>query len=446
MNTHDPWHRNGFGVETETADHMTAAPEHDEAAWQGTDGAGLPGGNRLRALLPSPPPTLTNGKHHPEMRTLALFCFEVPESPVGQHVANLAAALAHRQLTVHLFTPHASVFDVAGVHVHAVGGADEGDLLTRVDDFTSRACNAFLQQFPNGSGPVALLGHEWSTIPVLSILKGIKNIGALLSLQSLERQRSDLSSDLSQRIHEIELSGLREARVVLAQDQAAAEIARFWVPECGDRLSTARPRFPVEHFRSTLDPGAVKARYQVGPVDPTILYVGDLSHRYGPDLLMKTMPAVLRNNKQARCIFVGDGDQFWPLRVYARYLLLEHAVRLVGHLQAQPLNELIQAADIIVVPSREATPWWPIQAAWAAQRPVVATHAAAPGLLTHEQDSVFVYPTENSIVWGIERILYDAELGRTIAHAGHEKLEERFGWNILAEQIEELLGIGAVRS
>ena len=79
-------------------------------------------------------------------------------------------------------------------------------------------------------------------------------------------------------------------------------------------------------------PGAIKARYQVGPVDPTILYVGDLDTRYGPDVIVKAMPAILRNHKQARLIVVGDGDLLWPLRVYSRYLLLDYAVRLVGHL------------------------------------------------------------------------------------------------------------------
>jgi len=38
------------------------------------------------------------------------------------------------------------------------------------------------------------------------------------------------------------------------------------------------------------------------------------------------MPALLKNHKQARLIVVGDGGLYWPLRVYARYLLLEYAI------------------------------------------------------------------------------------------------------------------------
>jgi glycosyltransferase involved in cell wall biosynthesis len=153
------------------------------------------------------------------------------------------------------------------------------------------------------------------------------------------------------------------------------------------------------------------------------------------------MPAILRNHKQARAVFVGDGSLYWTLRVYARYLLLEHAVRLPGSVEGQDMIELIHAADVIVVPSREPTPWWPILSGWAAERPVVATHNAAPSLIEHEVDGVLIYPSESSVVWGVERVLFDPSHARTMATQGAQKLEKRFGWNGQAEQILELTGL-----
>src|SRR5262249_4009279 len=182
-----------------------------------------------------------------------------------------------------------------------------------VQRFARRACNAFVERFPASCPHVTVLGCEWSSGPALSILRGIKGAPTVLSLHSLERQRSDMSSEISRRIEEVELSELRAARAVLVHEAGTAEGAKFWVPECGDRITCARQPFPVEQFESKLDPGEVKARYQVGPVDPTILYLGDLNERYGPDVLLKAMPAILRNHKQARLIVVGDGDLYWPL-------------------------------------------------------------------------------------------------------------------------------------
>ena len=40
--------------------------------------------------------------------------------------------------------------------------------------------------------------------------------------------------------------------------------------DCADRLVSVFPRFPAEQFAGELDPGTVKARYGIGPLDPVI--------------------------------------------------------------------------------------------------------------------------------------------------------------------------------
>jgi glycosyltransferase involved in cell wall biosynthesis len=428
----------------------TAAAEAQERRNGDAPERGTPVANGTHAAARKPPTLLLPPPHQEARRSdtrpvLAAFCYDEPGSAVTEFVAQVAGPLTARDVALHVFSRKDFELDAPGVSVHVLGEGGEESLLDRVHEFTHRACNAFLRQFQGRAAPVTLLGFEWSSVPALSLLRGVKNLPTILSLHSVERQRSDLASDESQRIEGIELSGLREAKVVLTHDAGTAEVIRQVHPECAARTVVARERFPVHQFRRGLDPGAIKARYQVGPIDPTILYVGDLEGRYGPDLLVKAMPAVLKNTKQARLIVVGGGADYWPLRVYARYLLLEHAVRLPGSVEGEALYELIQAADVLAVPSRESTPWWPILAAWAAGRPVVATHEAAPGLLEHEHDSVLCYPAVNSCVWGIERVLCDPEMGRALAQGGARKLDERFGWGAVAAQVEELMGVASAR-
>jgi glycosyltransferase involved in cell wall biosynthesis len=432
-------------VTTENSNGTTSTPaeETKQRATPPANGTHAPARKPATLLLP-PPPKGEERRRGPRP-VLAAFCYDEPGGAVTEFVARVAGALTGRGVDLHVFSRTGFELEAPGASVHVVGEGEGEGLLDRVEDFTHRACNAFLKRFQGTAAPITLLGCEWSAAPALSLLRGVKNLPTILSLHSVERQRSDLASEESLRIEEIERAGLRAARVVLAHDPGTAEVIRQVLPECADRTVCARERFPVHQFRRELDPGAVKARYEVGPVDPTVAYVGDLDGRYGPDLLVKAMPAILRNNSQVRLIVVGAGDEYWPLRVYARYLLLEHAVRLPGSVEGEALCELIQAADVVAVPSREATPWWPILAAWAAGRPVVATHEAAPGLLEHEQDSVLCYPAVNSCVWGIERVLYDPELGRAMAERGTRKLDERFGWSALAAQIEELMGVASAR-
>ncbi len=387
----------------------------------------------------------------PVRQPLALFCCEAPDSPVGQYVSKLVEALSRRRVKVHLFTRLPFAIDRTGVTVHVVSEtpasappgaepADEPDgLLERVEDFTLDCAEAFNKEFPADGPQPALMGVEWSAIDTLQMLREHTQRDFLLSLSSLERQRSNMSSELSKRIEETEIAGLRDSRTILAQEDGVSEAIRLQLPECAGRVVHAVKPFPTQRFQGVTDPGKIKARYQIGPIDPTILYVGDLDERHGPDVLMRSVQAILRNQPQARFVFVGDGDLLWPLRVYARYLLLEGVVRVVGHVEGQALYELIQAADVIVVPSRQPTEWWTIQAAWAARKPVVATHDMRCNFLEHERNAVLVYPHESSVVWGVERILYDPTLREALGHNGYERLEERFGWVGVAAQVEELL-------
>jgi len=372
---------------------------------------------------------------------LAVFCYEHADSFVGQYVSWVAGLVAARGTPVHLFGRRPFAEGAPGIHNHAVGDCDGDDLLGSVREFTRRTCDAFRRAFPLGAAGVTLLAHDWSAVPAALTLKAMHGLEVLVEYHSLEWQRTDVGSETARQIAEIELSGLREARTILVHQASTRDCALSVLPECAGRLEDVRMPFPVHLFRNDLDPGAVKGRFQVGPIDPTIVYVGDLAAAYGADLLVKAMPAILKNHTQARLVIVGNGPEYWPMRVYSRYLLLDHAIRFASDVQGQPLFELIQAADIVAVPSREPTPWWPILAAWAAQRPVVASHEAAVPLLEHDHDSVLVYPNEGSLVWGIERLLFDLDLGRTIARRGHEKLLERFGENVIAEQITDLMRV-----
>lgn len=382
------------------------------------------------------PTNAATGKGH---RIIAAFCYEPPGSAIGQYMAKLTASLAGRGQTVVLFTREP--VEVPGVACHAVGGAADLDVVDAVHDFGARAADACREALPAGA-QVTLLGHEWSALAAMVKLRLSDELPSVLLLSSTERQRSDLSSDLSKRIDELERAGLRDARTILVRNDATADALRQHVPECASRLAYLPEAFPTEPFAEPLDAGLVKARYQVGPVDPMILFIGDMDARHGIDVLMKSVPSVLKNHPQARFVFVGDGDLHWPMRVHARYLLLEHAVRFVGDVQGQALHDLVQAADVIAVPSREATEWWPVQVAWAAGRPVVVARPVAEAMgLAHEQNSVVIYPHESSCVWGLERVLFDPALRTTLADQGKAALEKRFGWGGVAEQVEQALGL-----
>jgi len=368
-----------------------------------------------------------------------LLCREPATSPLFGRVAREAGELAACGFDVHLYCTEPVVLPALSVHAIPVESTGVS-LVDHAYDFAHRTFAAVQREHGSRLATIPLVAYEWGAIPALLELNGESGRPCLLSLESLERQRSDdLGRTLSTQIDAIEQEGLRHASRILVKSGETAARAAEAAPGCGERLVQARGIFPVEEYEPKLDPAEVKARHAVGPIDPLILFIGDLDERHGPDLALKAMPAILRNSDHARLVVVGDGALLWPLKVQSRYMLLDHATRIVGHLGGREVRDLIAAADIVVVPSRERTEDWQILSAWAARRPVVATHEVADGLCLHEQDAVVIYSNPGSCVWGIERVLFDAELGQRIGERGRSRLEETHGWPAVAEQIAALL-------
>ena len=270
-------------------------------------------------------------------------------------------------------------------------------------DFAERT-HAALQQNPCAARHVVAFGSEWTSVRALERLSNAGTMATILSFDSLECQRSDMSSQLNREIEAIESAGLQSALARARCQRRRGSPRPSYRPELRSQAPPCLPpRSPAHDFQSNLDPGEVKARYHIGPVDPTVLFVGEMDWRHGPDLVLHAMPALLRNHNRLRGVFVGDGESHWPVRVQARYMLLEYAVRMLGDRRGRELQELIAASDVLVVSSRERTSDWLILAGWAAGRPVVATHEVAGGLCAHEQEAVLVYSNPGSVVWGVER-------------------------------------------
>src|SRR5271166_5287818 len=78
----------------------------------------------------------------------AAFCYEDPDSFIGRYVSQTVADLAENGTTVYLFARRPFPGDEPGVRTHAVGECPGEGLLGSVQEFTRRAANAFLRQFP----------------------------------------------------------------------------------------------------------------------------------------------------------------------------------------------------------------------------------------------------------------------------------------------------------
>ena len=89
----------------------------------------------------------------------------------------------------------------------------------------------------------------------------------------------------------------------------------------------------------------VKSReqYGIGPLDPTVLFVGRMTYQKAPDLLVEAIPHVLRYYPAAKFLFVGDGDMKMHLERRAHQIGVAHAARFTGYRSGTELCQLVQS-------------------------------------------------------------------------------------------------------
>jgi glycosyltransferase involved in cell wall biosynthesis len=191
---------------------------------------------------------------------------------------------------------------------------------------------------------------------------------------------------------------------------------------------------PVHRYDGWIDPGRVRNRYSIGPMDPMVLFSGRLSVQKGPDLLVEAIPGLLGYYPRAKFVFAGSGDMRTKLEQRSRELGIHDATRFLGFRNGQELVDLYKSADVVCVPSRNEPFGITILEAWAAGKPVVATRNGGPGeFVWHNVNGLQISPESGSIGWGLGTLFTNFEWARWMGHNGRVAVEAAFNWDKAAE-------------
>ena len=194
----------------------------------------------------------------------------------------------------------------------------------------------------------------------------------------------------------------------------------------------------ADAFDYSIDPGEVKRRYSIGPLDPTVLFVGRMVVQKGPDILMRAIPSLLRHHHNAKFVFAGDGHMRGEVQATANQLGVGHAVRMLGDRRGRELLDLFKACDIVAVPSRNEPFGIVILEGWSAGKPVVSTKRGGPAeFVWHGVNGLQVDDTPDSVAWGLGNLLADHHRCRWMGRNGRAAVEAVFSWDNIAAQAEE---------
>ncbi len=371
---------------------------------------------------------------------IAMFSWEslysIKVGGVAPHVSELSEALARLDHEVHVFTRRGDFeyYDkINDVHYQRVDCQPSWDIVQEMDSM----CNAMVERFrsvQNIFGKFDVIhAHDWH--PVLAAVKIKKdyNIPLVFTVHSTEWGRNGNNHPQNPTSREIAhrewLGGYESAKVIVTTQKMKEELMMLYsIPE--GKIEIIPNGIVIGKLRRNLDPGRVKERFGIHPLAPTILFCGRLSYQKGPDLLVRAIPDVLRERWDAKFLFVGEGDMKGECERLVRDLGVEHACRFLGYLPSSTKEELMNACDIICLPSRNEPFGMVVLEAWDAGKPVVATDAVT--IIKNFEDGLLAYIQPESLAWCIKRLLNNPDEMKRLAANGMNRIAQEFSWDKIA--------------
>jgi glycosyltransferase involved in cell wall biosynthesis len=378
---------------------------------------------------------------------IALFSWETLHSiavgGVGAHVTELAAGLQRRGHDVHVFTrqgPGQPLYDcIHSVHYHRCPFPLNPNFVDEVNNM----CRSFVNHcfaVEDSIGAFDIVhAHDWLASNAAVWVKEGRRRRAVLTMHSTEygRNGNRFHAGQSVRVQDHERHGTYCVdRVITVSNLLRNEVRWLYqVPE--HKTAVVYNGVNATSFDYSVDPGQVKARYGIGPLDPTVLFVGRMVVQKGPDILTRTIPSVLRYYPHARFVYAGDGHMRGEVQHLANGLGVGHAVRLLGEKRGRELHDLFKACDVVAVPSRNEPFGIVILEGWSAHKPVVSTKRGGPAeFVWHGVNGLQVEDTPDSVAWGLGTLLADHDRCRWMGRNGRAAVDAAFSWDTIAAQTE----------
>jgi glycosyltransferase involved in cell wall biosynthesis len=366
---------------------------------------------------------------------VAFFCWESMYAErvggLANAATNLAETLVKQNHEVEFFT-RGTIPDqtINGVRYHYCNPYGNN-----IVEFCNDMSNAMVDQFRKAEkdGKFDFLHfHDWHPVQALHELQ---DRNTLLTYHSTEYGRNGNRTGDWWEYREISgkewYGGLIAKRVTAVSATLKNEVMTLYnIPD--EKCEVIPNGVVPRQFRASIDPGEVKAAYGIHPYAPLILFIGRLVYQKGPDLLIEAIRKVSKHRWDTRVIVAGDGWMKQDLQEQARDL----PVTFTGYIPDSEYIRLLNAADIVVIPSRNEPFGLVLLEAWSAEKCVVASDV---GGLSENIDAfvngIKVSVDPDSIAWGINTMVDEPWNAGALGMRGRGKVDRIFQWGPIVERL-----------
>jgi glycosyltransferase involved in cell wall biosynthesis len=184
-----------------------------------------------------------------------------------------------------------------------------------------------------------------------------------------------------------------------------------------------------------------REKLSLPPDSKIILFVGYLVYYKSPNLLIESLPSILREVPNARLVFVGDGPMRPDLEELAKKLDISDKVLFTGMVSNDLKVLYYKAADTFVLPSTMSGESFGIVLleAAVAQLPIVVSSLNAFRCFVEDQYNGLVTRSGdiNSIAEAIIRVLSKPDLRQKLIANASKRVED-FTWSKIARTTEKV--------
>lgn len=214
------------------------------------------------------------------------------------------------------------------------------------------------------------------------------------------------------------------------QNDFALPADRVRVIHSGINLNIFHPIAPHERTRRR-ERLAVKGAPLVG-------MVARLSEVKGQDILLRALPALIRQWPLTRLLLIGEGRSKASLEALARELGVRDRVTFFPVMEKA--EEMISLLDVFVNPSRHEGLGLAVMEAQACGVPVVATRVGGiPELIDHGRTGLLVPPESPAdLAAAIGRLWKETSLRQDVIRAALERARTRYAASIMSQKTKEV--------
>jgi len=200
----------------------------------------------------------------------------------------------------------------------------------------------------------------------------------------------------------------------------------------------------VNHFKPI---NRSKAKTDIG-LNPDFLYVGfigNLAIWQGLDILLNSIPQVLRRKKNVRFILVGDGPEMKKIKGKIAYLK-EEKVMLAGRVTYDLANKYINTFDVGVAPfireRNESIGLSPLKIRdyAACGVPIITTRIRGLEIVEKKGFGLLVPPDDSdTLSEAIIKLIENPALRKKMGKKGRMVAEELFSWEFITKKILKMI-------